>query len=143
MYAIAGVAIPFALLFLLATCALPESAAAVETVVTGEYETKSMGFFRLSAYCPCEHCCGKAPSDPDYGITKSGVPAIQGKTIAVDPRVIPLGTEVIIGGHTYTAEDIGGAITENCVDIYFDSHEDALDFGIQYNQVYIKIKGDF
>ena len=35
---------------------------------------------------------------------------VEGQTIAVDPRVIPCGTKVIIGGHIFTAEDCGGAI---------------------------------
>ena len=43
---------------------------------------------------------------------------VEGQTIAVDPRVIPCGTKVIIGGHIFTAEDCGGAIQGNHIDIY-------------------------
>lgn len=44
--------------------------------------------------------------------------AIEGHTIAVDPSVIPLGSEVLINGHEYVAEDIGGAVKGNVIDIY-------------------------
>lgn len=80
-----------------------------------------------TAYCPCEKCCGKWAD----GITASGKKARANHTIAVDKRVIPLGTTVIINGQEYVAEDTGGAIKGNRVDIYFDSHSEALKFGRQ------------
>lgn len=96
-----------------------------------EYITET---FKLTAYCPCMQCCGKTD-----GITASGTKATEGRTIAVDPNIIPFGTEVIINGHTYIAEDKGGAIKDNRIDVYFDSHQDALEFGVQYADVLIKI----
>ena len=95
------------------------------------------GEFNLTAYCACKKCCGKDPSDPHYGITAYGYQVTAGRTIAVDPKVIPIGTEVIINDHTYTAEDVGGAIKENRVDIYFNTHQEALEFGVQYAEVFI------
>lgn len=81
----------------------------------------------ITAYCSCAKCCGKSD-----GITASGTKAKQGRTIAVDPRYIPYGTEVIIDGVTYIAEDCGGAIRgENRIDVFFSSHEQALNFGRQ------------
>lgn len=100
-------------------------------------EPTYLGEFKLTAYCACEKCCGKKPDHPAYGITKSGTRATAGRTIAVDPKVIPLGSEVIINGHTYVAEDTGGAIKSNRLDIYFDSHQEALNFGVQYANVYL------
>lgn len=100
-------------------------------------ELLSLGEFKLTAYCACEKCCGKAPSDPYYGITAYGYQTTAGRTIAVDPNVIPIGSEVIINGHTYVAEDIGGAIKENRIDIYFNTHQEALEFGVQYAEVFI------
>ena len=79
-----------------------------------------------SAYCPCYRCCGKCD-----GITATGTKATAGRTIAVDPKVIPYGTEVIINGNTYVAEDCGGAIKGNRIDVYFDTHAEALQFGRQ------------
>lgn len=97
----------------------------------------SLGEFKLTAYCACEKCCGKAPSDPLYGITAYGYQVTAGRTIAVDPKVIPIGSEVVINGHTYVAEDVGGAIKENRIDIYFNTHQEALEFGVQYAEVFI------
>lgn len=92
-----------------------------------------LGEFKLTAYCPCAKCCGKWAD----GITSTGTTAVAGRTIAVDPKVIPYGTEVIIGGTTYIAEDCGGAIKGNRIDVYFDSHSEALKFGVQYADIYI------
>lgn len=86
----------------------------------------------ITAYCPCNECCGK-----NDGITATGVKAIAGRTIAVDPSVIPYGTKVKINGHTYVAEDCGGAIKDNRIDIFFDTHEEALKFGRQTLTAYI------
>lgn len=97
----------------------------------------SLGEFKLTAYCACEKCCGKAPGDPYYGITAYGYQVTAGRTIAVDPDVIPIGSEVVINGHTYIAEDVGGAIKENRIDIYFNTHQEALEFGVQYAEVFI------
>ena len=97
----------------------------------------SLGEFKLTAYCACEKCCGKDPSDPRYGITAYGYQTTAGRTIAVDPKVIPIGAEVVINGQTYIAEDVGGAIKENRIDIYFDTHQEALEFGVQYAEVFI------
>lgn len=77
-----------------------------------------------TAYCPCVKCCGK-----NDGITATGTKATAGRTIAVDPTIIPYGAKVIIDGNTYIAEDCGGAVKGNAVDIFFDSHEAALAFG--------------
>ncbi len=94
-----------------------------------------MGRFKLTAYCACKSCCNKTD-----GITASGTKAKQGRTIAVDPKQIPYGTKVVINGHTYVAEDCGGSIKNNRIDIFFDSHKEALNFGVQYADVYI-VKG--
>lgn len=119
----------------------PQQAASAPEVETASPEPTpalvSLGEFKLTAYCACEKCCGKAPSDPYYGITAYGYQVTAGRTIAVDPKVIPIGSEVVINGHTYIAEDVGGAIKENRVDIYFNTHQEALEFGVQYAEVFI------
>ena len=83
--------------------------------------------FTVTAYCPCEKCCGAYAN----GYTATGEKATQGVTIATDPDVIPMGTEVEIDGHIYIAQDVGGAISGNRIDMYFDSHEDALRWGVR------------
>lgn len=86
----------------------------------------------ITAYCPCIKCCGKTD-----GITASGVKATEGRTIAVDPNKIPYGTEVMIDGNVYVAEDCGSAIKGNRIDLYFDSHQSALEWGRQEKEVII------
>ena len=94
---------------------------------TPEPTIESLGEFTATAYC-CEnypHIC----NDGDATVTATGTTPTAGRTIAVDPDVIPYGTEVIINGHTYIAEDCGTAIQGNRIDILFPTHEEALLFG--------------
>lgn len=86
--------------------------------------------FKLTAYCSCEKCCGQYALNRPDGIvyTASGNEAVAGRTVAVDPNVIPLGSTVVINGKEYIAHDTG-AFRGNIIDIYFDSHEDAWNFG--------------
>lgn len=102
-------------------------------------ETISLGEYKLSAYCKenYPHICNNG----DSSRTATGTIPIAGRTIAVDPNVIPYGSEVIINGHTYIAEDCGGAIKGNRIDILFDTHQEALQFGIQYADVSYVLKG--
>ena len=93
----------------------------------------NLGKFKLTYYCSCELCC-----DVETGITATGAPVVEGRTIAVDPSVIPYGTQVIIGGHIFTAEDCGGAIKGNRIDVYVNSHQKALGLGVNYADVYLK-----
>lgn len=104
----------------------------------------SLGKFTLTAYCSCPKCCGQyaynRPVD-EYGneivYGSIGVRLVAGISIAVDPRVIPYGSDVVINGHTYTAHDTGGAINGHRIDVYFDNHQDALNFGVQYAEVFL------
>ncbi len=91
-----------------------------------------LGSFRISHYCPCSQCCG-----PYGGTTASGVKPVAGRTIAVDRRVISLGRQVSINGHVYTAEDTGGAIKGNRIDVFVSSHSEALRKGVYYAPVYL------
>lgn len=104
------------------------------TEVTESVTINNLGKFLLTAYCACPQCCGEYAN----GITATGTVATAGRTIAVDPTVIPYGTEVIIDGHTYVAEDCGGAIKNNRIDIYFDTHSEALEFGVKYADIYVR-----
>lgn len=105
---------------------------------------ESIGEFKLTAYCPCEKCCGIWAKNRPNGIvyTASGAKAEAGKTIAVDPDVIPYGTEVKIGDHTYIAQDSGSAIKGNKIDVYYDDHSSALAHGVKYAEVMVKACAD-
>ena len=95
---------------------------------------KSLGEFVISHYCSCETCCNKSD-----GITASGTQATAGRTIAADPDVLPMGSTVIIDGHTYTVEDVGGAIKGNRIDIFMNSHEEALKAGVRTAEVFEEV----
>jgi len=84
----------------------------------------------LTAYSAGVASTGKTPEHPQYGITSSGTRVMEGRTIAVDPKVIPLGWWVYIDGLGFRrAEDTGSAIKGNKVDVYFDSNDYANRFG--------------
>jgi Uncharacterized protein conserved in bacteria len=98
---------------------------------------------KASAYTASYEETGKRPGDPGYGITSSGIRVKKG-VIAVDPRVIPIGTRVYIevAGKTpdygyAVAADTGSGIKNNRIDLYVDDYQDALDFGIKKCKVYI------
>lgn len=87
-----------------------------------------------TAYCPCERCCGSYARNRPDGIvyTASGEVATAGVTIAADWTIYPPGTVVEIEGMgTYIVHDKGGAIKGQRIDIYFEDHAAALDFGRQ------------
>ncbi len=98
---------------------------------------------RATGYTLSYSCTGKNPGHPAYGITASGMKARRG-VIAVDPRVIPLGTRLYVeaadGSWTYgycVAGDTGGAIKGNKIDLFFDTTAEARKFGVRNAKVYI------
>lgn len=105
-----------------------------------------VGKCEITAYCTCVKCCGiwsqDHPSRKGTGYvqkTATGTIPTEGRTVAVDPKVIPLGSVVMINGIGYIAEDTGSAVSGKVVDIYFSSHEAAAAFGRQTAHVsYIK-----
>lgn len=110
-----------------------------------EPEVISLGEYRLTAYCGCSKCCGKWGENRP--LDENGKPIVytanrsiakEGVTIAADINILPYGTKVIIDGHEYIVQDKGGVINGNRIDIYFESHQDALNFGVQYKEIYIE-----
>lgn len=87
-----------------------------------------LGKFKITAYCSCSSCCGQWSGGP----TASGTYPVTGRTIAMGG--VPFGTKLMINGHIYIVEDRGTPYGH--VDIYFDSHEKACDFGLKYANVY-------
>ncbi|OBZ15436.1 hypothetical protein A8L34_29195 [Bacillus sp. FJAT-27264] len=77
--------------------------------------------------------------EPGIGTrTASGTRVTEGRTIAVDPNVIPIGWWVYIEGLGFRrAEDTGGAIKGNKVDVYYDSLNHARNFGRKSRTVYV------
>lgn len=116
---------------------------------TPEPTFENLGEFKLTAYCSCQKCCGYwatvRPLDED-GVpivyTASGAIAEAGTTIAVDTSVIPHGSVVEINGHQYIAQDTGSSIVGNRIDVYFDDHQQAVEFGVQYANVLLVKEGE-
>ncbi len=92
-----------------------------------------LGTFRITHYCPCSICNGPYIN----GATSTGAVATTNHTIAVDPTQIPYGSKVVINGQVYVAEDCGGGIKTNCIDIYVETHEESDAKGVYYTDVYL------
>ena len=90
------------------------------------------GRFTTTAYCSCRRCCRGGKNR-----TKSGTIPQAGHTISADLRVFPLGTKLRINGVVYTVEDSGSGIRGNKLDIFFNSHSQALQYGKRSADVYI------
>ena len=128
----------------------PAAPPAVEDKLPGEdvpasgcaYLTdEPLGLFELTAYCPCSACCGK-----NDGITATGTQATEGRTVAVDPNVIPYGAtiEVVYADGSsvqLVAEDCGSGIKAQRLDVFFEDHQTALEFGIQPAYVFLVQEG--
>ena len=115
-------------------------------IVTSRGETRRYSdvyVMQASAYTAGYESTGKKPGDPYYGITKSGTQVRPG-VVAVDPKVIPLGSRLYIesmdGKVSYGiayAEDTGSSIKGNKIDIYFENLADAKRFGRRQLKVYV------
>lgn len=120
------------------------------TPAQDSYILESIGLFELTAYCPCEKCCGiwaqNRPTDENgkpIVYTSSGEIAKEGVTIAADTSIYPFGTKLLIGDTVYTVQDRGSSIVGNRIDIYFESHEAALEFGRQKDvEVFLVVQPD-
>lgn len=100
-----------------------------------------LGEFTLTAYCPGRCCCGKWAS----GYTATGTWATEGRTIAVDPKVIPYGSRVLLiwpdgTQREYIAEDCGGGVNGNHIDVFFNDHQAARYFGVQSAMAYWEVE---
>lgn len=101
------------------------------------------GEYKVTAYCPCIKCTDiysyEHPNNKHEGFiqkTASGTIPKENHTIAADWNVFPAGTKLVLNGKEYTVEDRGGAINGKKIDVYFNSHQDALDFGVRYLDVF-------
>ena len=103
----------------------------------------SLGTFTITAYCSCSLCCSQwsynRPVDENgnpivYGA--SGEELIADYSIAVDVDLIPYGEKIIINNREYIAHDCGGAINGKRIDIYMESHEKALQWGVQNIEIF-------
>lgn len=96
---------------------------------------------RATAYTADYASTGKSPGDYGFGRTATGTTVRRNpngySSIAVDPRVIPLGTKLYVEGYGYAvAEDTGGAIQGNTIDVFFNSNSEVNNWGVRYVNVY-------
>lgn len=108
---------------------------------------KSLGTFKVTAYCACEICCQHyalaRPVDEAGNaivVGASGEVLIPEYSVAVDPTVIPYGTVLYIEDKEYIAHDCGSAIKDNCIDVYYTDHTTANQQGVQYLEIFIEVK---
>lgn len=94
-----------------------------------------LGAFKITYYCSGTCCNG-----PWSGRTSTGAPPVPWHTIAVDPRVIPLGAHVYIEGYgEFVAEDVGSAVQGKHIDLLVSSHEEATKLGVLHKKVYLMV----
>ena len=92
-----------------------------------------LGVFTTSGYCNCEKCSG------GHSLTYSGTVPTPDHTISADLSRFPIGTQLWIDGTVYTVEDMGSSVKGDWIDIFYASHEDALDHGLRSQEVYAVI----
>jgi 3D (Asp-Asp-Asp) domain-containing protein len=96
-----------------------------------EFTAAQAQLFKVTFYCACLECCGKTNA-----ITASGTPAQAGVTIAAS-SAIPFGTRMWIEDYgERVVHDRGGAITTNRIDVYVNTHAEALRHGVRTKQVW-------
>lgn len=101
-------------------------------------ENKYIGEFEITYYTAGPESTGKYPGHPAYGITKSGTTVEEGRTIAADWSVLPVGTKVYIDGiGERIVEDTGGMIVDKAIDVYVEDVETALNNGRHMTDVWI------
>lgn len=102
----------------------------------GQWQTVRM---RVTGYCPCPKCCGES-SD---GITANGHKIQRGDTFVAADRRYAFGTEMVIPGYSNSQPvkvlDRGGAIRGDKLDAFFHTHREALQWGVQYLDVQVRV----
>lgn len=100
--------------------------------------TSHSALFTVTHYCGCSKCCGTYSGGSEsvaYGASGKHLEALV--SVAVDPSVIPLGTVLHDAeGRLYRAEDTGGAIKGNRIDLFVGDHQKALNLGIREMELF-------
>ena len=103
-----------------------------------EYKLVYLGDYKLTHYCPGFH---GEPCGTGDGLTATGTKVTAGRTIAVDPKVIPYGTKVYIEGYGWrVAEDCGGGVKGKHIDVAMGTHDEAMSKGVKHRDVWILVK---
>lgn len=119
---------------------LEEANAMIDELKSDEYKLVYIGNYKLTHYCTEKraHVCGTGT-----GLTATGTKVTAGRSIAVDPSVIPYGSKVYIEGYGWRiAEDCGGGVDGKHIDIAVDSHSHALKMGTKTGGVWLLVKNN-
>lgn len=117
---------------------LKESEQTMADLKKSEYKFVYLGDFKITHYCTesYKHICGNG-----NGLTATGTKITVGRTIAVDPKVIPYGTTVYIKGYGWrVAEDCGGSVDDNHIDVAVTDHATAMSSGVKHRDVWVLVK---
>ena len=101
-----------------------------EEDTTAGRQGHSLGVFTTTGYCNCSKCSG------GHNLTYSGTVPTANHTLSADLNKFPIGTKLMIDGVIYTVEDKGSGVHGDLVDIYFDSHEQALAHGMRTAEIF-------
>ena len=105
------------------------------------YIFRLLGKYRVTAYCPCEICCGKWA---ELGVDSDGERVTPGnrkilpgdKFVAADPKILSRGDWVYVPGYgTVEVRDVGGSIKGKRLDVFFPTHQEALNWGIKHIEI--------
>lgn len=92
----------------------------------------------VTAYCACESCCGEYAD----GITACGHEIGEGDAFAAADGRYSFGTEMVVAGYNngepIKVLDRGGAIRGDRLDVFFHTHEEALQWGVKYVDVEVR-----
>lgn len=119
---------------------LEEVNAMIDELKSDEYKLVYIGNYKLTHYCTekREHICGTGT-----GLTATGTKVTAGRSIAVDPSVIPYGSKVYIEGYGWrVAEDCGGGVDGKHIDIAVGTHSQALSMGTKTGGVWLLVKNN-
>lgn len=108
-----------------------------DSEISEEIKGDSLGTFTTTGYCNCEKCCPAG-----WTLTYSGTVPKASHTISADITQYPIGTKLMIGDTVYTVEDVGSHVSDNWIDVYYDTHEDAIAHGKQEAEVFSVITQD-
>lgn len=119
---------------------LEEARKTIDELKNEEYKLVYIGNYKLTHYCTekREHACGTGT-----GLTATGTKVTAGRSIAVDPSIIPYGSKVYIEGYGWRiAEDCGGGVDGKHIDIAVDGHSHALKMGTKTGGVWLLVRNN-
>jgi 3D (Asp-Asp-Asp) domain-containing protein len=117
---------------------LEEANTTINDLKSEEYKLVYLGNYSITHYCTekYKHICGTG-----NGVTSTGTAVTAGRTVAVDPSVIPYGTKLYVEGYGWrVAEDCGGAVNGRHIDMAVDTHANADAMGSRNSGVWILVK---